>query len=352
MKMLDPDILSQTLAEPSRRAILENLRFGQKSVTELVDATGLKQPNVSNHLAKMRQQGIVRSERFGRHVFYGLATPFAEVLMRLYETVADPLQQALSTRRKDEMPQAGQSPRPGNEEASSPGETASLSTSESDLAEWRQAYFQSILMGQEERAVALVNGMLARRLSMERIYTDVFQWALYQVGELYAGGLTDEAHEHVASAITERMMAKVAQFYTPMTRTSYRAVLGCVADNWHTLGLRMLADGLKGLGWETLFVGANVPSGSFVAMVASARPDLVVVSCSIEAQLPQTRDLLVRLRQLSVSRSEQRFLLVAGGFFFVTHPEAAADLPIDFTAPDLPHFLDAVRHNFPPAVQP
>ncbi len=82
----DPDVLSQAIAEPSRRALLENLRFGAKTVTQLVDATALKQPNVSNHLAKMKQQGIVRSERIGRqvillafHAFRGRADADARV---------------------------------------------------------------------------------------------------------------------------------------------------------------------------------------------------------------------------------------------------------------------------------
>ena len=85
----DPDVLSQALAEPSRRALLENLRYGQKTVTQLVVATSLKQPNVSNHLAKMKQQGIVRAERIGRQVYYSLSAPFADVLMRMHEIAAD-----------------------------------------------------------------------------------------------------------------------------------------------------------------------------------------------------------------------------------------------------------------------
>ena len=46
---------------------MEHLRVGRKSVSELVHLTHLKQPNVSNHLAKMREQGLVRAERSGRN---------------------------------------------------------------------------------------------------------------------------------------------------------------------------------------------------------------------------------------------------------------------------------------------
>src|ERR1044072_9281712 len=63
------------LAEPSRRLILAELRGGPKTVTELVEATGLKQPNVSNHLAKMRHRGTVRATKVGRQVYYTLSSP-------------------------------------------------------------------------------------------------------------------------------------------------------------------------------------------------------------------------------------------------------------------------------------
>src|SRR5437868_4590057 len=68
----------EDLGESSRRSILGELRTGPKHVTDLVRATGLRQPNVSNHLAKMKSRGIVRSEKVGRQVFYSLASPEVE----------------------------------------------------------------------------------------------------------------------------------------------------------------------------------------------------------------------------------------------------------------------------------
>jgi DNA-binding transcriptional ArsR family regulator len=89
---------SIALAERSRRALLENLRNGQKAVTELLCATQLKQPNVSNHRAKMRMQGIVRAERIGRQVYYPVAMPFADVLLRMYKYASSPEASAITTK--------------------------------------------------------------------------------------------------------------------------------------------------------------------------------------------------------------------------------------------------------------
>ncbi len=63
------------LADSSRLAILAVVRAGPASVTEIVAATGLSQPNVSNHLACLRNCGHVRSSQQGRFVIYDLGDP-------------------------------------------------------------------------------------------------------------------------------------------------------------------------------------------------------------------------------------------------------------------------------------
>jgi ArsR family transcriptional regulator, cadmium/lead-responsive transcriptional repressor len=65
--------LFRGLADPSRLAILEALRAGERTVSDVVAATGLSQPNASNHLACLRDCGLVESRQDGRRVYYRLA---------------------------------------------------------------------------------------------------------------------------------------------------------------------------------------------------------------------------------------------------------------------------------------
>ena len=51
--------LFEVVAEPHRRQILDALRDGDRSVTELVDLLGLAQPTVSKHLRTLRQAHLV-----------------------------------------------------------------------------------------------------------------------------------------------------------------------------------------------------------------------------------------------------------------------------------------------------
>lgn len=73
--------LFRGFADPSRLAILEALRAGERCVSDLVLATGLTQSNVSGHLACLRDCGLVVSRQEGRFVRYRLADPqVAEML--------------------------------------------------------------------------------------------------------------------------------------------------------------------------------------------------------------------------------------------------------------------------------
>jgi DNA-binding transcriptional ArsR family regulator len=79
--------LFRGLADPSRLSILEALRAGPRTVSELVAATGLSQPNASAHLACLRDCGLVDGRSRGRFAIYAIADPKVRKLLRTAEAV-------------------------------------------------------------------------------------------------------------------------------------------------------------------------------------------------------------------------------------------------------------------------
>lgn len=65
--------LFRGFGDPSRLGILEALLSGPRTVSEIVETTGLSQPNASNHLACLRDCGLVVSAQEGRFVRYALS---------------------------------------------------------------------------------------------------------------------------------------------------------------------------------------------------------------------------------------------------------------------------------------
>ncbi|MDI1313573.1 metalloregulator ArsR/SmtB family transcription factor [Prosthecobacter sp.] len=61
------------LAEPMRLRLLQALYNGERNVTQLVEASGATQANVSKHLSLLCDAGVLRRRKDGLHVFYAIA---------------------------------------------------------------------------------------------------------------------------------------------------------------------------------------------------------------------------------------------------------------------------------------
>lgn len=79
--------LFRGLADASRLAILDVLRQGPHTVTQIQDQTGLSQSNTSNHLACLWDCGLVAKDQDGRFVRYRLSDARIATLLQLAETV-------------------------------------------------------------------------------------------------------------------------------------------------------------------------------------------------------------------------------------------------------------------------
>lgn len=74
LDILQADIM-RTLAQPRRLQIIHRLVAGPVEVSRIALDLGISQPNASQHLAVMRNAGVVEAERSGREVRYRLTDP-------------------------------------------------------------------------------------------------------------------------------------------------------------------------------------------------------------------------------------------------------------------------------------
>ena len=79
--------LFRGFGDPTRLAILGELLDGERRVVDLVEAVGCSQPNVSGHLACLKECGLVLDRPEGRSVHYRLATPAVVDLLRQAEAL-------------------------------------------------------------------------------------------------------------------------------------------------------------------------------------------------------------------------------------------------------------------------
>jgi len=86
---LPPEILAliaerfRVLAEPARLRLLNILLSGERTVSDLVEETGLNQANISKHLGLLRSSKFVDRRKEGLYAFYRVADPSVEELCRI-----------------------------------------------------------------------------------------------------------------------------------------------------------------------------------------------------------------------------------------------------------------------------
>lgn len=88
----------KVLSEVSRLQILCCLKSGSKNVTEIIDATGLGQANVSKHLKLLTQLGMVHRQPQGVSVYYEIADPS---IFKICDIVCDRIAVALEHQNQD-----------------------------------------------------------------------------------------------------------------------------------------------------------------------------------------------------------------------------------------------------------
>jgi DNA-binding transcriptional ArsR family regulator len=87
----------KVLGEPTRLRLLNELREGARTVSQLVEALDTSQANVSKHLAVLRRHQMVERRKEGVHSFYSIAEP---EVFDLCELVCDSLEREIEARRR------------------------------------------------------------------------------------------------------------------------------------------------------------------------------------------------------------------------------------------------------------
>ena len=87
--------LCKSLSDPKRLRIIQELREGERTVSELSGILGLKQSNTSQHLAILRKIGIIYPRKEGSSVYYQLICPkIAEACDLVHEVIGEQLRKS------------------------------------------------------------------------------------------------------------------------------------------------------------------------------------------------------------------------------------------------------------------
>lgn len=207
-----------------------------------------------------------------------------------------------------------------------------------------RSYLAAVRRGERRRAFEVIERARAAGLDLRTLYLEVFQRALREVGRLWQENLLTVAEEHLATAITQSAMLRLYVEMELAPAGGPMLIAACAETERHEIGLRMLCDFLDLEGWETVFLGASVPTGSLLQMIEHRRPEVVALSASITPHLPQLRATISAVR--SAAGATQPLILV-GGRPFLDDPELAGAVGADQAARDAAQAVALLRERFP-----
>ena len=157
----------------------------------------------------------------------------------------------------------------GGEQMGHRRENDSQEPRESRITAIAGAFAEALLAADEVAAEIAIREAMDAGLGTAEIDEKVIVPALWLVGELWERGKISVADEHIATEITVRVLAlqreaqRVAQ-----SRAGRRALLATPAGELHLVALRMVANLLRGAGYDVVMLGADVPA---IALAAAAR---------------------------------------------------------------------------------
>lgn len=174
-----------------------------------------------------------------------------------------------------------------------------------------QDYLTALIGGDRSRCSLIVQNLMSSGIDIRDLYINLFQRSLYDLGELWEHHRISVAVEHLASAITERLLSMVEVDTFSAPHGDHSVIIACIADEFHQIGARMVSDIFELHGWNTHFLGANTPVRDLISMIHKRNPDLIVVSVSVYFNIP---NLLSALTELRIQFS--KIPILAGGQAF------------------------------------
>jgi methanogenic corrinoid protein MtbC1 len=159
-------------------------------------------------------------------------------------------------------------------------------------------YLEALRAADASGAYRVATEALRQGMTTPELYQRVIAPAMHRIGELWERGAITVADEHLATALTNRILAALRPppGDAAVPRRG-RALLAAVEGEQHALGLRMAADLLEDAGYDAIYLGADVPTGALLQAVESLSPDLVAVTATMATLAPRLETVAVELRR-------------------------------------------------------
>ena len=204
----------------------------------------------------------------------------------------------------------------------------------------REAFLESLLAGDYQESLHLTDWTVTDAQRLKDFYLQVIQPCMYQVGNLWQRGEISVAQEHLASIITDRVMAATYPRVAFGKPSKAKAVIMMPPEEFHELGARAVADCLAMDGWDVSYLGVKLPQADLLRFLVGSTPFFVAISLSVPCTLLDTQELVSAIKnhpELTKTR------IMVGGQLFRKFPALWEVTGADGWAPDAKAAVDLAQ---------
>ena len=205
-------------------------------------------------------------------------------------------------------------------------------------------YLQALLQGERDLASRLILDATRAGTPVRELYLFVFERSQQEIGRLWQVNQITVAHEHYCTAATQMIIAQLYPYIFSGEKKGKHALTACAVGELHEMGPRMVSDFLEMEGWNTTYLGANVPVPALVRILEERRPDLLALSATMTYHLQVVRRAISDVRRKFTS---EQLTIVVGGYAFRNSPEIWSEVGADGFASNPREMISLVNKLVP-----
>jgi methanogenic corrinoid protein MtbC1 len=199
---------------------------------------------------------------------------------------------------------------PGKEQLSKITVSTDYAILSKDFDALSEIFYNTVLEGNRENTFHLLQILYANRISQIEIFDRILFPTFFKIGMKWMSNELGIEQEHLASNTAMHAILKLQDHINKKPKHGRKALLGCLEDEYHELGITGVNNVLDAHGWTTYYLGANLPTESFVDAIENYLPDIVLVS----SMTPKSQRWLIE--QCGVLRETTQIIgakLIVGG---------------------------------------
>lgn len=202
-----------------------------------------------------------------------------------------------------------------------------------------QQYLAAILTPDISAATRVAQTFIKTVWDIPVWYEEIILPAMYETGRMWAEGEIAVGQEHIATAITQRIMSMYYPMILELPRDKGMVLVTASPEELHEIGARMVADILEMYGWDVYYTGADTPEESLLDLLQQHPVEIVCISTTLTFSLQRTANLIARIRAANLNHPVH---IIVGGQAYLTDPGLAKQVGADgfaASATDLVRYL-------------